>query len=129
MIFHAIAHTMGMSQWKNAKSPEQQAVISGMTDHLFPFMGAVHSFGDSFTGFGSVATIFMLLVAALLWIIGGFAAAQPHISIKILFLLFVSLAATCIVEFIYFFPFAAIITLLAAVLTGLTVFGLRKAKA
>jgi len=128
MIFHAIAHNIGMSQWKIAKSPEQQAVISGMTDHHFPFMGAVHSFGDSFTGFGTVATIFMLLVAALLWVTGGFANAQPQISIKILFLLFFSLAATCIEEFIYFFPFAAIITLLAALLTGAAALGLREAK-
>ena len=129
MVFHAFAHNIGMSQWKIAKNPEQQAVISGMTDHRFPFMGAVHSFGDSFTGFGAVATIFMLLVAFLLWHTGGFAAAQPGISKKFLFLLFLSLAATCIVEFIYFFPFAAIITLLAAVLTGVAAIGLRNAKA
>ncbi len=44
---------------------------------------------------------------------------------KILLPLFLSLAAWCIVEYIYFFPLAAITTTLAAILCGISLLQLR----
>ncbi len=125
-MFHTLGHSLGMAQWDKDTDAEHVQVISSMKDHRFPFMGAVHSFADSFNGFGLCATVTMLLIACLLWLTASFCNTQPKIATKILLPVFVSLVAWCILEAIYFFPFATGITLLAAVLTGAAILLLAK---
>jgi len=96
-------------------------VVHAMTDHRFPFMGAVHSFGDSFNGFGYIAEISLLLAAYLLWVCGSAVDSYPVISRKFSAALFIALFAQSLLEFIYFFPLAASMTLIAAVVTGVAV--------
>jgi hypothetical protein len=120
IILHAIGHLFGMASWTKAETDEQIMVVHAMTDHRFPFMGAVHSFGDSFNGFGYIAEISLLLAAYLLWLTGSIALIHPRISRKLSAALFISLFAQSILEFKYFFPAAAIMTLLAALLSGLS---------
>jgi hypothetical protein len=119
ILLHAIGHLLGMAGWTSAQTDEQKMVVHAMTDHRFAFMGAVHSFGDSFNGFGYIGEISLLLVAYFLWISGSFVITQPVISRKMSAALFVALFAQSILEFIYFFPLAAIMTLVAAIATGL----------
>jgi hypothetical protein len=118
IVLHAIGHLFGMAGWTNAQTEEQKMVVHAMTDHRFPFMGAVHSFGDSFNGFGYIAEISLLLAAYLLWICGSAVDSYPVISKKMSAALFIALFAQSLLEFIYFFPLAATMTLIAAVITG-----------
>ena len=119
ILLHAIGHLFGMAGWTSAQTDEQKMVVHAMTDHRFAFMGAVHSFGDSFNGFGYIAEISLLLAAYFLWISGSFVITQPVISRKMSAALFVALSVQSVLEFIYFFPLAAIMTLVAAMATGL----------
>jgi hypothetical protein len=122
IILHAVGHLFGMAGWTKAQTDEQKMVVHAMTDHRFPFMGAVHSFADSFNGFGWIVEISLLLASYLLWITGSLAGSQPRISRKLLAALCISLLAQSIFEFIYFFPAAACMSLIAALLTGLSFF-------
>jgi hypothetical protein len=126
IVLHAVGHLFGMAGWTDARTDEQKMVVHAMTDHRFAFMGAVHSFGDSFNGFGYIAEISLLLAAYLLWICGSAADSYPVISRKLSFALFISLFAQSILEFIYFFPFAASMTLIAALITGAAFLSTRK---
>jgi hypothetical protein len=90
-----------------------------MTDHRFPVMGAVHSFADFLHGFGWIGEIALLLTAYLLWLTGSIAGSQPGISRKLSAALFISLLGQSVLEIIYFFPVAYVMTLFATVLTGL----------
>ena len=57
IFFHAAAHTLGIVTWKQAKAQQQQEVVAAMSNNLlFTFMGADHSFGDFYTGFGIACT-------------------------------------------------------------------------
>jgi hypothetical protein len=118
IVIHAIGHLLGMAGWTNAQTDEQKMVVRAMTDHRFPFMGAVHSFGDSFNGFGYIIEISLLLAAYLLWICGSSVDNYPVISRKLSAALFIALFAQSLLEFIYFFPMAATMTLIAALITG-----------
>jgi hypothetical protein len=121
LVLHAIGHLFGMASWTEAQTDEQKMVVHAMTDHRFPFMGAVHSFGDSFNGFGYIAEISLLLAAYLLWVCGSAVDSYPVISRKFSAALFIALFAQSLLEFIYFFPLAASMTLIAAVVTGVAV--------
>lgn len=124
MLFHDIGHTLGHSGWKHAPDPAKQAVIDQMTGSKFPFMGASHSMGDYFEGYGYAATLALLLISAILWIVSDTSVQNNSMVRKILIVTTAILLAWGIIELIYFFPFAASFTLLSMLLTGLAIFNL-----
>jgi hypothetical protein len=126
IFLHAIGHFLGVVNATKGETDEENMVIHAMTDHRFPVMGAVHSFADFLHGFGWVGEVFLLLTAYLLWFTGSLAAGQPVISRNLSAALFISLLAQTILEFIYFFPVAYALSLIAAILTGLSLLALLK---
>ncbi|HET7003611.1 MAG TPA: hypothetical protein VFI33_19955 [Puia sp.] len=123
IFLHAIGHFLGVTNVMKGETNEQNMVIQAMTDHRFPVMGRVHSFADFLDGFGWIGEIFLLLTVYLLWLAGSAINSQPEIARKLSGALFISLLAQSILEFIYFFPIAYIMTMIATVLTGLSLLG------
>lgn len=108
MLLHVIGHTVGALTWKKAPNPTIQGVVNAMESNHFPFMGRSISLGAFFDGYGLIMIGVLLLLTSLLWL-------QPDrktILLLGLFLLFMG-----IIEMIYFFPFAAAFSLVAALLT------------
>ena len=122
MLIHAVLHTLGHSGWKKAPDPVKHQVIAQMTGHSFHFMGVNRSMGEYFEGYGYACTLALLLIAFLLWISAAEASA---FSKKMVAGVCVFLHFWSIDEFIYFFPFAAIITLLAALLSLIALFKIK----
>ncbi|MGA7161548.1 MAG: hypothetical protein WBZ48_11135 [Bacteroidota bacterium] len=125
MILHDVGHIGGSLTWKQATDPEKQQVISQMTDHKFPFMGAMRSMGDYYDGYGFASALAILLIAAILWIVSGSVSQNPALAKKILITVSAILLAWGINELIFFFPFAASFSLLAMLLTAVAAFQLK----
>jgi hypothetical protein len=107
MLLHTLGHTIGALTWKEAPNARVGIVITGMQNEHFDFMGRSVSLGAFFDGYGFSMIGVLLLVSILLWLL----AAEPNrrfILVLGLFLLFLG-----IIEFVYFFPFAAAFSLLA----------------
>lgn len=126
MLFHDVGHTIGHSGWKHSPDPAKQQIIDQMIGSRFPFMGAVHSMGDYFEGYGYTASLALLLIAAILWLLSDAPAQTGPLVKKLLIVTTVTLLAWGIAELIYFFPFAASFTLLAALLTSISIFRISK---
>jgi hypothetical protein len=77
----------------------------------FPFMGRQVSMGSFFEGYGIMNIFVLLLLTIALWLLSN--AVDNPLTGKLLPVLTVFLLLMGISEFIYFFPFAAIITLLS----------------
>jgi len=108
MFLHTIGHTMGALTWKKAPNPVVQKVVDDMETNHFDFMNHQVSLGSFFDGFGFTMIGVLLLVTIMLWLI-----PERRFTLLIgLFLLFMG-----IIELIYFFPFAAAFSLLAAIFT------------
>ena len=123
-MLHAVLHTFGHSGWTKSPDPLKQTVIKLMTDHSFPFMGVERSMGNYFDGYGYAVTIALVLIAVVLWLISD-ATAQGSALIKnIALVLAFGLLVWGIDEVIFFFPFAAGITLLSSLLVFVSVFQL-----
>lgn len=74
-------------------------------------MGTSATIGGFYTGYGYITIGILLLLSILLWLL----PAVPNLRFMLvlgLFLLFLA-----IIEFIYFFPFAAAFSLLAGIFT------------
>lgn len=126
IFIHSVLHTFGFGSWNEASDPVYKAIVEGMTGHKFPFMGAVHSLGDFYEGFGYASSIALFLIAVILWFVSGETSYSATLSRKITYTIGIALIAWGIDELIYFFPFAAVITLTAAVLTLLAGFTIKK---
>ncbi len=128
IFLHAVGHTTGVYTWKNANSHVPQDLIKQMTEQKFAFMGANATMATFYDGFGYAATIAMLLIAALLWIIGGIAEKNAALSAKVLWPVAAFLFLLGIDEIIYFFPMAAVFSFLAFLLTVFSIFKLSRSK-
>jgi len=111
MMLHTLGHTMGALTWKDAPNTAVKQVIEGMLGNRFDFMGRSVSIGGFFSGYGYSMIGVLLLISILLWLL----SLEPNKRFILalgLFLLFLS-----VIEFVYFFPFAAAFSLLAGMAT------------
>ena len=126
IFIHSVLHTFGFSTWKEAPDPVYKTIVDGMATHTFPFMGAVRSLGNFYEGFGYASSIALFLIAVVLWLVSGETGRSANLAKKIIYAVGIALVAWGIDELIYFFPFAASITLIAAALTLLSGFVMKK---
>jgi hypothetical protein len=120
MLLHTAGHSMGALTWKNAPNVRVAAVVNGMENEHFDFMGRSLTLASFFNGYGYSMIGVLLLVSVFLWLL----SSEPNkrlIAVLGLFLLFLA-----IIEFIYFFLFAAVFSLLAGIST---LFAYQKSKA
>ena len=126
IFIHSILHTYGFGTWKEAPDPVYKTIVDGMTGHKFPFMGAERSLGNFYEGFGYACSIALFMIAIVLWLVSGETSRSANLAKKIIYAVGIALVAWGIDELIYFFPFAAAITLTAAILTLLSGFVMKK---
>lgn len=121
MLLHTLGHTMGALNWKKAPNDTIRDVISGMQKNHFVFMGRSASLADFYQGYGLSMIGILLLVGITLWLLSGDPNNPLSRKLQPLFALF--LLCLGIIEYIYFFPFAAAFTLLAGLCTGAAALG------
>ena len=126
ILIHAILHTAGFSGWKNDPDPAKHQVIQLMTGQKFPLMGTSRNMGEYYDGFGYASSIALLLIASLLWFTSGELLSSISLAKKVILILSFALLLWGVDELIYFFPFAASITLLACLCCFWSLFGLAK---
>jgi len=117
MLTHLIGHSVGQNGWKKNDDPVMRQVAHWMTGPRFPFMGVSRSMGDYFDGYGYTASVTLAILSVLLWLASSKVATQGRVVRNEILVLALGLLAFSGIEFLYFFPFAAIISCLAAVLT------------
>jgi hypothetical protein len=117
MVVHLIGHTIGHAGWKKPADPAQLAVVKQMNGPKFPFMGVNRSMGEYFDGYGIGCSIAMLIFILVLWSISSELSTSPRLAKKAMVSISLCLLAWGIDELIFFFPFAASLTLIAFVCT------------
>ncbi len=117
MLLHLAGHMFGHLTWKKSKDAVRQGIIDQMLRHKLPFMGKTRSLGEYYDGYGYAAALAMLLSATLLWILAGFMGINAEIVRMLLWPISVFLIVWGIDELIFFFPFAAMFSLLSGILS------------
>jgi len=115
MFLHTIGHTLGALSWKNAPNAAVAQIVSGMLSTHFDFMGRSASIGSFYEGYGLIMILVLLLISLLLWLLS--AQSGNPLSVRFMQLLGVLLLMMGVLEYIYFFPFAAAFSLLAGICT------------
>ena len=118
MLLHATGHTLGVITWQNRDNTIPVDVIQKMEDTHFTFQGKDATLAVFFTGHGYAGTLLLLLITAILWILS---TSVDKNSIKILWVLGISIVLLGIVEMVYFFPLAVAFSFISAALVLLAI--------
>ena len=124
ILIHGVLHTTGFGQWKDDPDPAKHEMIKLMTGQKFPFMGTSRNIGQYYDGFGYGCSIALILIAVLLWIVSGELSSSPSLARKVIAVVSFSLLIWATDELIYFFPFAAGLSLVAAICGFVSLLGL-----
>jgi hypothetical protein len=115
MLLHTVGHTLGALSWRKAPNAAVQKVITAMESNRFQFMGRSASLADFYSGYGIIMIGVLLLITVLLWL--GSDETDVRSFRKVQTLLTAFLVFLAVIEYIYFFPFAAAFSLLAGICT------------
>lgn len=93
-----------------------------MTGPKFEFMGVMRSMGDYFEGYGLILFIVFGMSIALILSAARYCDSNHDIARKVLTPIGIGYVAMGAIEFVYFFPFAGSISLVAGLLIVLAIF-------
>ena len=126
IVVHLLGHSFGHFSWKDTEGDQKkEEVIRHMTDYKFDFMGAARSMGEYDEGYSALILIKYLVFVLVLWSISNFAEAHPNLARTLIAPLALGMIAFGVLEFVYFFPFAAIISTLAGLAALFSMVGLK----
>ena len=128
MLLHLIGHSFGQNRWKIDENPLIKEVAQKLMGTKFRNMGVFRNMGDYFDGYGYSATISMCIFVVVLWLASGASLSPSPFLNQVLLTLGIAIAILSIIEFKYFFPLAAIMSLLAALLVLISWYLLQSAK-
>jgi hypothetical protein len=126
ILIHLLGHGMGHRTWDKPTDPNMQEVVNAMLSYKTEFMGATKSMGDYYNGYSLILFFVYGMSICIVWLSSGFISHQRDIAKKILYPVGLTYVAFGIIEFLYFFPFAATISLGAGLLILFTLFTLKK---
>lgn len=121
LVVHLLGHSMGHSKWDKPEDPQMAEVVKVMKGYKGEFMGAVKSMADYYNGYSLIMFLVFGMTIFILWISSGFIGTHREIASKILLPVGIAYVGFGIVEYLYFFPFAAAVSFLAGILTLLSV--------
>ena len=114
ILLHNIGHTLGHINWKKAPDEVNRRAIDAMISNEFMFMGERSTYARFFDGYGYAGTLTLLLVMILLWMLSGI---ESKLSKQVAMVTGLFLVSWAVMEYLYFFPLAAGMTMVAGVLT------------
>jgi hypothetical protein len=114
ILLHNIGHTLGHVGWKKAPDEVNRRAIDAMTSNEFIFMGERSTYARFFDGYGYAGTLTLLLAMILLWMLSG---VESRLSKQLTMVTGLFLLSWAVMEYMYFFPLAAGMTLVAAAVT------------
>ncbi|QHT67271.1 hypothetical protein GXP67_11800 [Rhodocytophaga rosea] len=116
ILVHLLGHTMGHFTWDTPEDTKMKQVVEAMKTHKADFMGAAKSMADYYTGYSLMILGLFAMSILLLWFISGFINDQRQIANRLLYPIGIVYILFGIIEYLYFFPFAASMSFIAGIL-------------
>jgi|GEM_PF-2091460 len=114
ITLHLAGHAAGHFQWDDVRNPEFGSVVKVMKSHQGQFMGATRTMADYYHGYSLILFVLFGISIGILWLC---ATAQQTLLVKrLLAILSAGYLILAVIEWIYFFPFASLVSLLTALL-------------
>jgi hypothetical protein len=126
VLVHLLGHSIGHLGWDKPEDPKMAEVVAAMKGYSVNFMGATKSMADYYNGYSVVMFGLYGMTILILWIASGLMAGSREIAVKILYPVGITYLFFGVVEYLYFFPFAASMSFLAGVFVLLAITVVKK---
>jgi hypothetical protein len=123
-LLHAMLHTIGGVFGKPDPGP-QQVAVAAMKANQFPLMGATRSYWSFYMGMGLTASIFLTIVAIVLWQLSSLAKTDACRLRPICMSFLLAFLLLAVNSSIYFFPAPVFVELLIAICLAMAIFASR----
>ena len=121
LAIFGIGHTLGILLAPN-RGPEEEGLFSAMRNFHFDVMGSSCTHWNFYRGSIFVISVAIALIAVLIWQLSNLMRTEGRQIRPLLLSLLIGDFFFAVLSWIYFFPFPAILTSLAAVCLLLAVF-------
>jgi hypothetical protein len=121
LAIFGIGHTLGIILAPN-RGPEEEAIFSAMRSFHFDVMGSSCTHWNFYQGSIFVISVAVALIVVLIWQLSNLMRTEGRQIRPLVMSLFIADVLFAVLSWIYFFPFPAILTSLAAVCLALAVF-------
>ena len=101
-LLYFAGHTSGIP-WTPDTGPDAVPVIEGMKNHSFDVIGSMRTYWDFYLGFGIAISLFLLLLAVVLWQLGSLAKTEALRVRPIVASFFLAFVVNTVVAWKYFF--------------------------
>ena len=125
ILVHLLGHSLGHLSWDKPKDPKMKEVVDMMKGYSSEFMGATKSMANYYEGYSIILFFVFAMTILILWSVSSFVDTHKDIAVKILYPIAITYLAFGVIEYFYFFIFAASISFLAGVFVFL---GINSAK-
>jgi hypothetical protein len=115
ILVHLLGHSLGHLQWDKPKDPKMKEVVDLMKSYSSEFMGATKSMANYYEGYSLIMFFVFAMTILILWSVSSFVDTHKDIAVKILYPIAITYLAFGVIEYFYFFVFAASISFLAGV--------------
>lgn len=123
IFIHLLGHTGGHMGWDDETGPLYH-VVKVMKSNSAEFMGATKTMADYFNGYSIMLFGVFGMSILILWNVSNHLQTNKQLAKPILVSMGIAYLFFGIVEYIYFFPFAAFISFFAGLFALLAVFKL-----
>jgi hypothetical protein len=123
-LLHAVLHTIGGVFGKPDPGP-QQVAVAAMKANQFPLMGVTRSYWSFYMGMGLTASIFLTIVAIVLWQLSSLAKTDACRLRPICMSFLLAFLLLAVNSSIYFFPAPVFVELLIAICLAMAIFASR----
>ena len=121
ILVHLLGHTIGHLTWDAPEDKQMAEVVAVMKGYKTEFMGAEKSMADYHNGYSLMIFGLFGMTMLILWFSASFVNANIAIAKKVLYPIGVVYLIFGIVEYKYFFPFAAITSFVAGLLVVIAI--------
>ena len=122
ILVHLLGHAVGHASWKKPDDAGMQEVVDAMVSYKSEFMSATRSMVDYYIGYSLILFFVYAMSISILWVVSRAQRDERGLVKKILYPMAFAWLAFGVVEFMYFFPFAATMSLGAGLLMLAAIF-------
>ena len=115
ILVHLLGHSLGHLSWDKPKDPKMKEVVDIMKGYSTQFMGATKSMANYYEGYSLIMFFVFAMTILILWSVSSFVDTHKDVAVKILYPIAITYLAFGVIEYFYFFIFAASISFLAGV--------------
>ena len=118
-VFYNLGHTLGAVAATPKFGPASDAVVSAMMSVHVVAQGADCTWYGFFRGMGATVSVFFLFSTVLTWHLGGLSRPERRALAPVTIALFLSMAGSTVLAWVYFFPVPLVFSFLITILIGI----------